>query len=89
MHIPAESQMAGKEALETRMQEAAPVSDRTQGIHNVELSKINSPDIQSAHDFADPGKYAGMRREAEMLKQMEPALNQGADQDFINEVACG
>ena len=65
--------------LEARVRDAQPVSDKTGGITNVELDCINATDTKSAADFEDPQKYAGMRREAEMLKQMEPALEQGAD----------
>jgi len=80
-----ERQMADKEALESRIQEAVPLADRTQGVSNVELSNINQTDIQSAEDFADPEKYAGMRRETEMLTQMEPALSQGADVETFHQ----
>ncbi|MBK7179386.1 MAG: hypothetical protein IPH82_19770 [Chloroflexi bacterium] len=82
---PVESQATDKEVLESRLQDAAPVSDRTPGISNVELSQINPTDIQSASDFANPEQYAGMRREAEMLKQMEPSLNQGADVETFHQ----
>lgn len=82
---PVENQMTDKAALESRLQDAAPVSDNGSGISNVELSKINSTDIQSASDFANPEQYAGMRRETEMLKQMEPALSQGADVETFHQ----
>lgn len=66
-------------AAERRLRDAAPVSDRAPGIRNVELTKINATDIQSAADFKDPQHYAELHREAQMLRQMEPALQQGAD----------
>ncbi len=80
-----ESRITGKEALESRVQEAAPIADRVEGISNVELDKINQTDIQSANDFANPEKYVGMRRETEMLTQMEPALSQGADVETFHQ----
>ena len=80
-----ENQMIDKEGLESRVQEATPVSDRANGISDVELNQINSTDIQSASDFDNPEKYGGMRREAEMLKQMEPALNQEADVETFHQ----
>jgi hypothetical protein len=80
-----ESQMIDREALESRLQDATPVSDQAASIQNVELSQINPTDIKSANDFADPEKYAGMRREAEMLKQMEPVLSQGADVETFHQ----
>lgn len=70
--------------LEARVRDAQPVSDKTGGITNVELDRINATDINSAADFEDPQKYAGMRREAEMLKQVEPALEQGADVENLH-----
>lgn len=81
----AEGQIADKEAIESRVQEAAPIVDRVEGISNVELSTINQTDIQSAEDFADSEKYAGMRRETQMLTQMEPALSQGADVETFHQ----
>jgi hypothetical protein len=74
-----------KGALENRVQDAAPVADRVAGINNVALDKINPTDIQSANDFGDPQKYAGMRREAEMLQQMAPSLSQGADVETFHQ----
>lgn len=82
---PLETEQVDKEALESRLQDAAPISDGRPGIQDVPLNQINPTDIQSASDFADPGKYAGMRREAEMLKQMEPALSQGADVETFHQ----
>lgn len=64
---------------ERRLRDAAPVSDRADGIRNVELNKIKATDIQSAADFKDPQQYAALHREAQMLQQMDPALQQGAD----------
>jgi hypothetical protein len=80
-----------KEDLETRIKDAvpikdaAPVSDKPEGITDVSLNKINPTDIQSPSDFADPEKYAGMRREVEMLKQMEPALKESADVETFHQ----
>lgn len=47
-------------------------------IENVPLDQINNPDIRGPGDFASPAEYASYRREAEMLDQMQPALEQGA-----------
>ena len=70
--------------LENRVREAQPVTDQTSGTTNVELGQINDTDIQSAEDFGNLEQYNGMRREAEMLKQMEPALEQGATVDTFD-----
>ncbi len=71
--------------LESRIKDAQPASDRTGGVTNVELSRINANDVRSAADFNSPEQYAGMRREAEMLKQMQPALAQGADVETFHQ----
>ena len=71
--------------LENRVREAQPVTDQTSGTTNVELGQINDTDIQSAGDFRNPEQYNGMRREAEMLKQMQPALEQGATADTFDD----
>ncbi len=69
---------------EARIRDAQPVSDRPDGITNVELSRINANDIKTPGDFRSPEQYAGMRREAEMLEQMQPALDQGANADTFD-----
>jgi len=74
-----EDQAQQKQEADARIKKAAQVSDKQGGISNVKLDQINQSDITSAADFKDPEKYAGMRREADMLKQMQPALEGGAD----------
>jgi hypothetical protein len=71
--------------LESRIKDAQPVSDQASGMTNVELSRINANDVQSAADFKSPEQYAGMRREAEMLKKMQPALAQGTDVETFHQ----
>jgi hypothetical protein len=66
-------------ALDARIRDAKPVSDRPDGVRNVELSRINQTDINSAADFKSQEQYHALHREAQMLKQMQPALDKGAD----------
>lgn len=66
-------------AAEARLKDATSISDNTDRIQNVELNRINSTDIRSSADFNHPEQYASLRREAAMLKQMQPAIAQGAD----------
>lgn len=70
--------------LESRIRDAQPVSDKSAGITNVSPDQINATDIQTANDFKNPEQYAGMRREATMLGQMQPALEQGANADTFD-----
>jgi hypothetical protein len=70
--------------IESRTRDAQPASDQTDKITNVELSRINQTGIKLAADFEDPAKYAALRREAGMLKQMQPALDQGANADTFD-----
>jgi hypothetical protein len=67
-----------------RIRDAQPVSDRPDGITNVDLNRINANDIKTPGDFKSPEQYAGMRREAGRLKQMQPALDQGANADTFD-----
>lgn len=50
-------------------------------IEQVPVDKVNNPDMQGAQDFDSPAEYASYRREAEMLKQMQPAIEHGAGPD--------
>jgi hypothetical protein len=63
--------------LEQKIRDAAAVSDQSREAQMVELNQINEREIQSPADFKSPEQYAGQLREAQMLKQMMPALERG------------
>ncbi len=71
--------------LESRIKDAEPVSDQTSRLTNVEISRINANDVQAEADFKSQEQYASLKREAEMLKQMQPALAQGADVETFHQ----
>jgi hypothetical protein len=77
-------QYAASQEADRRVRDAV-ASDRLDGTTNVELSRINPTDVKSPNDFNSPEQYAGMRREAEMLKQMQPTIEQGATVDTFDE----
>lgn len=77
-------QTADSVDLNARVSDASPVSDRPDDIDFVDLDKINANEIQSAADFNNPEKYNALHREAEMLGQMEPSLEQGADSELYH-----
>ena len=70
--------------LEKRIRDAEPVNDNPNGVTNVPLDRINPTDIQAANDFKSPEQYAALKREATMLGQMQPALEQGANADTFD-----
>lgn len=70
--------------LEKRIRDAEPVNDNPNGVTNVPLDRINQTDIRAANDFKSPEQYAALRREATMLGQMQPALEQGAHADTFD-----
>ena len=71
--------------MDARISDAASVSDGPVGTSNVPLEKINSTDINAPSGFKSPEPYIGMRREADMLRQMQPALEQGADVETFHD----
>ncbi len=76
-------QYAASTEADARVRDAV-ASDRPGGTSNVELSQINLTDVKSPNDFKSPEQYAGMRREAEMLKQIQPTIEQGATVDTFD-----
>lgn len=56
-------------------------SDVPPDIEYVPVDRINNPEIQGVADFRSPAEHASYCREAEMLKQMQPAIDQGAGPD--------
>jgi len=70
--------------LEKRIRDAEPVNDKPNVVMDVPLDRINPTDIQTANDFKSTEQYAALRREATMLGQMQPALEQGANADTFD-----
>ncbi|MGB8645459.1 MAG: hypothetical protein WCF84_09495 [Anaerolineae bacterium] len=68
-------------SLENKLKQAKPLESDQNTITNVSLDQINLTDINSPSDFKSPEQYASMRREAEMLKYVKPAVEQGATAD--------
>ncbi len=69
---------------ERRIRDAGSVNDNLNGTTTVPLDQINPTEIKTANDFNDPEKYAALKREATMLKQMQPALAQGGNADTFD-----
>jgi hypothetical protein len=80
-HLKRQTEAADSARLESRIKDAAPVSDRPTDSEMVELDRIGPTDLGPAESFGEVQKRAELRREAEMLKQMQPALDQGTNAD--------
>ena len=65
--------------MDARISDAVTVSDAPSGTSNIPLEQINPTDVNAPSDFKSPEQYAGMSREADMLKQMQPTVEQGGD----------
>ena len=78
------SECVDARTLDQRIRDAQPVNDNPNGITNVPMERINPTDIQMANDFKSPEQYAALKREATMLGQMQPALEQGANVDTFD-----
>jgi hypothetical protein len=72
-------------SAESRLKDATSISDKAGSVQNVELNRITANDIQSSADFNQPEQYASLRHEAAMLKQMQPAIAQGADVETFHD----
>lgn len=70
--------------MDARIKDAAPISDRPRDMAMVDLDSINTTDLGPADSPGEVQKRAAFRREAEMLKQMGPALDQGANADAFD-----
>jgi|GEM_PF-1946078 len=84
-HIEESAQQAEHVWLEQKIRDAAPATDHTRAVQLVSLAQINASEIQSPADFRSPSEYAEQLREAHMLKQMLPALEQGADPELFDQ----
>ncbi len=60
------------------------VADNRCGKQEIPIDQINENDIKSPEDFKSPAEYQSYLREAGMLKQMQPALDQGATVDTFH-----
>jgi hypothetical protein len=80
-HLKRQAEAADSARLESRVRDAAPMSDRPADMKMVELDRIGPTDLGPADSPGEAQERAGLRREAEMLKQMQPALEQGANAD--------
>jgi hypothetical protein len=72
-------------SLEQRIRDAQPITDQSSSVQFVDLERINPNEIQSPADFKSPAEYAEQLREAHMLKQMLPALEQGVDPELFDQ----
>ncbi len=71
--------------LDARIKDAVPATDNPGETVDVPLDKIVLTEINSSADFSNPEQYAGMRREADMLSQMQLAVDQGADVETFHD----
>ena len=81
MEKPQLEQGAEPEGLEAKLGQTENVTRNSavpEDVEKVPVDKINNPDVNGPEDFSSPEQYASFRREAEMLKQMQPAMEQGA-----------
>jgi len=62
--------------LDDWISDTAPFSDKPRDMAMVDLDRIDPSDLGPAESSGEVQKRAELRREAEMLKQMEPALQQ-------------
>lgn len=70
--------------LDARVKDAVPLSDRPADMAMVDLDRVNATDLGLVNNTGEVQKRAELRREAEMLKQMEPVLDQGANADTFD-----
>ena len=70
---------ADKRSMEQQIRDTPVVSDRTPTIKDVEIARIRTTTINTVQDFDDQSQYNALYREAQMLKQMQPVLQNGAD----------
>lgn len=80
-----QAQQVERASLDQRIRDAQPVTDQPGDIQFIDLKRINANEIQSPADFKSSEQYAGQLREAQMLKQMMPYLEQGANPEMFEQ----